>query len=99
MHQIEDDLKNALSRKPAPPGFTARVLERTGSAGRRSPRRVWALAAAASLVLVSGAGIVQYQRYIRARNDAALQRTVAALSIAAAQLDRAEKKAFETLHK
>jgi hypothetical protein len=100
MHPIEDDLKAALRRKPAPPGFTARVLARARSeGGRRSSRRIWLLAAAASLIIASGAGVIQYKQHIRARNNAALQRTIAALSFATAQLDRAERKAVEALEK
>ena len=100
MRQIEDDLKAALKRKAAPPGFEERLFERleTGAFnhGRRRRRvRFWVLAAAAMIALTCGIGIFQYQNHIRARNEAALERTLTALSIASIQLDRAEKKAFE----
>jgi hypothetical protein len=42
-----------------------------------------------------GAGIFGYRHHIQTRNEAALDRTLAALSIAAAQLDQAKEKAFE----
>ena len=50
MNYIEDDLKAALSRKPAPPGFAARVFERIESANlsKKTPRsffQSWALGA------------------------------------------------------
>jgi len=104
MHCIENDLKTALRRKPAPPGFTAKVLKRIEDnkfdqrAPRRSmPHKLWALAAAALILVVVGTGVFQYQQRIRNRNEAALQRTLTALSIAAVQLDRAEREAFDPI--
>lgn len=102
MNPIEDDLKSALRRKPAPPGFAAKVFKRIESEalGKRAPRRLfsnpfWRAAAAAVILIAAGAGIIGYRQYIRMRNEAALNRTLAALSIAAARLDEAEQKAFE----
>jgi hypothetical protein len=104
MHRIEDDLKAALRRKPAPPGFAAKVLERieddefVRKNSRRFTRgRLWMFAAAAAAVMMISAVVFEYQRYVRNRNEAALQHTMAAISIAAIQLDRAESKAFEPL--
>jgi hypothetical protein len=42
-----------------------------------------------------GVAVLGYRHHIRTRNEAALNQTLAALSIAAAQLDEAERKAFE----
>jgi hypothetical protein len=102
MNNIEDDLKAALRRRPAPAGFAAKVFERieNESVGRRIHRRLFysplrLLAAAAVIIVTVGAGIMGYQQYVRRRNDAALNRTMAALSIAATQLDEAHKKAFQ----
>jgi hypothetical protein len=101
MNRIEDDLKAALRRKPAPPGFAAKVLDRVGEGSSHKrptrhflPNRFWMTAAAMILVAI-GLGIFVYQRHIQARNEAALQRTLMALSIAAEQLDKAEMKIFE----
>jgi hypothetical protein len=101
MKPIEDDLKAAFRRKPAPPGLAAKVFERIESeaAGRRVPHRsfgnpFWRIAAAAVIFLATGAGIIGYRQHIRARNEEAMNRTLAALSIAAARLDEAEQKAF-----
>jgi hypothetical protein len=101
MNPIEDDLKAALRRKPAPPGFAAKVFERIESAavGKKAPRRsfshsFWRIAAAAVIFLAAGAGIIGYRQHIRVRNEEAMNRTLAALSIAAARLDEAERKAF-----
>jgi hypothetical protein len=101
MNHIEDDLKAALRRKPAPPGLAAKVFERIeGEAlNKKAPRSFfrnpfWMAAAAAVIFVTIGAGVLGYQHHIRARNEVALNQTLAALSIAAAQLDEAEKKAF-----
>ena len=91
MNHIEDDLKAALRRKPAPPGFAAKVFERIENEAlhKKAPRGFsrnpfWMAAAASVILAITGTGIYQY--HIRTRNEAALDRTLAALSIAAAQL-------------
>jgi hypothetical protein len=102
MDRIENDLKAALRRKPVPPGFAARVMERieeNKSAGnifrRFLPGRPWMLAAAALAAMAIGAVVYEYPRYIRDRNEAAFQDTLTAITIVTAQLDRAESRAFE----
>jgi hypothetical protein len=102
MHRIEDDLKAALRRKPAPPGFAARVLERiedSKSLGKPSRHliidRPWILAAAALVLMMISAGVFEYQQYIRNRNEAAFQNTLTAISIATLELSRAKNKAFQ----
>lgn len=102
MNRIEDDLKAALRRKPAPPGFAERVMGRIednpigqSSFRRFFPGRSWMLAAAALAVIMIGAVVFEYQRYIRNRNETAFQDTLTAINIATAQLDRAKLKAFE----
>ncbi len=104
MEKIEKDLENALRRRPAPSGFTARVLERVdgGAPGqgwfsRFRGSRLRLFAAAAVIVLMMGTGILEYRLSIRNRNEAALQRTLIALSIAAGELERAERKALEPI--
>jgi hypothetical protein len=102
MHRIEDDLKAALRRKPAPPGFAERVLKRIedSKSSKKPPRhlvidRPWILAAAALVLMMISAGVFEYQRYIRNRNEAAFQDTLTAISIATLELDRARNKAFQ----
>ena len=104
MKRIEDELKAALRRKPAPPGFASSVLEhidddtiaRNASRGF-VPNRLWILAVAAMAAMIVWAGLSAYQQRIRARNEAALKRTLTAISMAAVQLNRAERKAFEPI--
>jgi hypothetical protein len=100
MNRIEDELKQALRKVPAPPGFTDEVIRRlqdgvvTNGVRRRAPNRFRMAAAAALILAIGGAGLFQYRRHIQNRNEAALQRTLMALSIAAARVDEAQQKAF-----
>jgi negative regulator of sigma E activity len=102
MHRLENELRNALRRKPAPSGFAERVQSRVESetpARSSASRRLlirgnWALAASVVLAVAIGVGYFAHQRRIRSRNDAALHQTLTALSIAAKQLERAETRAF-----
>jgi hypothetical protein len=100
MHEMESRLRSALRRRPAPPGFAARVLSRVQNEATPRPAtlsrlpkaRVWALAAA--LAIAAGVGLIEHQRRVDRRNRAALDETLAALSMAATQLDRAQEKAL-----
>jgi hypothetical protein len=99
MNRIEDDLKAALRRKPAPPGFADKILDRVnaGVSGERAGRRLWPgrFWMAAAAIAIGCFGIFSYQQHIQVRNEEALQRTLLGLSVAAEQLSRAEKIAFE----
>lgn len=102
MHRIEDDLKAALRRKPAPPGFAERILERIeeDKSLRRDFLRLRTgrrrLFAAAALVLMTiGAGVFGYRQYIRNRNETAYQNTLTAIYLATVELDRAKNIALE----
>lgn len=104
MNRIENDLKAALRRRPAPPGFVDRVLERIendkhveNTPRRFLPGRSWILVAASLAVMAISAVTFEYQRYVNNRNQEALQHTLTALSIATVQLDRAESRAFEPI--
>jgi hypothetical protein len=100
MHEMENRLRSALRRKAAPPGFAARVLSRVQSqagpraaaSSRLSKTRVWAIAA--TLVITAGIGLIEHERRVDRRNRAALEQTLAALSMAATQLGRAQEKAL-----
>ena len=72
---FEDDLRRALQREPAPPGFAGRVLERT----RRRRRFRLAIAAALAAAALIPSGLYRYrqhQKTIEARDQ-----LIAALSI------------------
>jgi len=100
MHEMESRLRSALKRRAAPPGFAARVLSRVqheagprvAAPSRLSKARVWAVAAV--LAIAVGVGLIENERRVDRRNRAALEQTLAALSIAATQLDRAQEKAL-----
>jgi hypothetical protein len=63
MDWLEQELKNALSRKEPPPDFAGRVLARVN---RRAPSPVWRhsrwLAAAAALLVITG-GAAAYREH------------------------------------
>lgn len=88
---LEDDLRRALRREPAPPDFAAKVLARAGKP-RTVPfwRRPAALPIAAVLTVTAliPASIYEYRqqrRGIEARNQ-----LLTALSITRAQLEQAK---------
>ena len=104
MNRIEDELKAALRRKPAPPGFALRVMGRIddgtcahNTSGGFTPSRIRIFAVAASIAIIVWVGVFSFQRYVHTRNEAALQRTMNAISIAALKLDQAERIAFEPI--
>ena len=91
---LEDDLRKALRREPAPADFAVRVLGKT----RAVPfwRRPAALAIAAALIL---AALIppyrQHQRAVEARDQ-----LMAALSITRVQLQQVQEKIrWNTRHK
>jgi hypothetical protein len=90
MDGLEEELRRALARRDAPPGFAGRVL---GEAERRRPRRSarrW-LAVAASLALMAGsaAGWRQYQGAVAKRQ------VMLALRITAEKLNRIQTQVRE----
>jgi len=99
-NRIENDLRNALRRKPAPEGFADGVMDRLAAGADRLPARPFRrrhyrlLVAAAAIAVFIGAGVLEHQRRIRSRNAEALQRTLAAFSILTTQLNRAENITF-----
>jgi hypothetical protein len=63
MNHVEDDLKAALSRKPAPPGFAAKVFERIESEAlnKKAPRsflQSWALGAFRKEALIFALAVI-----------------------------------------
>ena len=92
---LEDDLRQALAREPAPPDFAAKVLAKTRDAAprilpfRRRPVTL-ALAAALGLAAVIPSAVSEYQR--RQRAIEARDQLVRALSITRAQLVQVRTK-------
>jgi hypothetical protein len=88
---IEDDLRSALRREPAPGGFAARVLAKTVKT-EATPRRplVFALAAALAAAAVIPTGVYEYRE--RQRGIEARDQLVQALAITRVQLQQARGK-------
>lgn len=92
---LEDDLRRALEREPAPPDFAAKVLAKArGIEPRILP--LWkrpatlAIAAALALTAVIPSAVYEYRR--RQRAIEARDQLVLALSITRAQLEQVRTK-------
>lgn len=89
---MEQELRDALRRKPAPEGFAARVGERAAerhSFASRLPAR-WAIAAALAVVTLSGTWT--YREVEHRRGEEAKERTLSALRIASEKVQLARHR-------
>lgn len=110
-NELDDELRSALRREPAPAGFAERVLQRVEeqataagparSGSRAAPVRwsIFSLAAAAALVAAVAGGI-QYRSFERARaeraaGEAAKEQVIEALRITASKLQLVREKVRE----
>jgi hypothetical protein len=90
---LENDLKRALRRVPAPEGFAERVMARVHEP-RREPRPSWWRAIAATLLLgavLGGWGVRETVR--RREGERAKEQVLLALRITGTQLARAQREA------
>jgi hypothetical protein len=81
MDWLEQELKDALTRKDPPADFASRVVRRAGRPVYRWPR--W-LAAAAAVVVLAGAGL-GYRQY---RGEMAKEQVMRAFQIASVKVNR-----------
>src|SRR5438876_8416635 len=96
---LENDLRQALRRVPAPEGFAERVLARVGrpglsqAAGLRPGRPRWRAIAATLLLgaILGGWGARQTMR--RREGERAKEQVLLALRIAGTQVARAQREA------
>jgi negative regulator of sigma E activity len=110
MNELDDELRNALRREPAPAGFAERVLRRVGEQAAvaepgQAPRRAaWtrgpARLAAAAAIVAAVAGGIQYRSFERARvereaGEAAKEQVIKALRITASKLQLVQAKVRE----
>lgn len=95
----EQELTEALTRRPAPPGLKQRIFAeraRRAEAERFNRSRLW-MRVAASIALaaaVSGAGLWQWHREEadRQRGEEARQQVMTALGITARTLDKVQQR-------
>lgn len=87
--EIERELRKALSRVPAPEGFTDRVLQRLGEENRAERNLWWRMAVAAMVAVALLAGGLRYSQ-LRHQQEArkAEQDVVFAFSLAAEKLQK-----------
>lgn len=94
---LEDELREALRREPAPEGFAARVLTKTGATPIgiepwwRRPATL-ALAAALLLAVLIPSEVSDYRRREQARGLAARDQLIQALAITRVQLQQAKAR-------
>ncbi len=97
---LENDLRQALRRVPAPEGFAERVLARVGrpgfspAAGLKSGLPRWRAAVAATLLLgaiLGGWGVHETRQ--RREGERAREQVLLALRIAGTQVARAQHEA------
>lgn len=86
MDELEDQLRSALRRKPAPEGFAARVQART----TRKATSYWRWAATAMLLVTVGGA--SYYEIEQRRGEAAKEKTLLALRITSEKLNHARTK-------
>jgi hypothetical protein len=95
---LENDLRDALARTPAPNGFADRVLSALGDTNA-SPRRHWSTAStlrriAAVVVLTAALGGLtahQINEHRRTEGDRARRQLMTALHIASAKMRVAQR--------
>src|SRR5262252_4108573 len=92
MNQVERDLREALRRREAPPGFAERVLAKTRQPETRGRSWVWLAAAALVLLVIGGSiGIVREQRR-QAEGERAKQQLMVGLQITGTKLRDVQEK-------
>lgn len=70
MNEFDQQLREALARKPAPPDLAARIGARLPATRRPAPWRTWAVGLAATLVMtVGGVRYHQYRQGMEAREQ------------------------------
>lgn len=105
---IEDNLRQALKREPAPPDFAAKVLARAAAQGakvvriRRAPwfRRPLTVAIAAGLAVAAliPSAVEEHRRHERERGQQAARQIIQALQITRAKLQQTRDRIQHTRH-
>lgn len=89
MDQMEDQLRRALRRQPAPENFRARVVAQTVKRPAWQTSRWWAAAATIVVTLGSAGGYYELQQR---RGEAAKEKTMLALRITSEKLNHAKAR-------
>ena len=89
---LEDDLRAAMRREPAPPDFAAKVLRKTQVVSLWRRPATWAMAAAiaAAAIIPSAYEYRQRQRALEAK-----EQLIAALTITQTQLQHTKEKLLQ----
>jgi hypothetical protein len=88
MDELEQELRQAFARQPAPPGLKRRIMQRRRALESRSHAVLWQrLAAVLVLTAVLGGGVAWHQREQQRKGEAARQQVLTALRITNHALD------------
>jgi len=93
---IEDQIRHALKRLPAPIGLEQKILDKVKSAPPKRKGNPW-LAAAASLLLI--ASIPCFLAYRRHQAEIATEQLIFALQLTSQKLDQAFEMAMQETQK
>src|ERR1051325_7356279 len=97
MNLLENDLRQAMRRVPAPEGFAERVMSRVNAPRRQShPARWRAIAATLLLGAIIGSWGV-HETLERRRGERARDQVLLALRIAGTQVARAQHAAHQAM--
>jgi hypothetical protein len=82
MDEFEQELKQALQRRPAPPSLKRKIIARRAASGGRGPAIPWMrLAAGVVLAAMLGGGMIWRQHEERREGEAAREQVLTALRI------------------
>jgi hypothetical protein len=89
MDKFEEELRQALQRRPAPPSLKRRLMEQRRAQGPRLVSVIWQrLAASIMLAAAVAGGFAWRQQEEQRKEDAARQQVLTALRVTAHALNR-----------
>lgn len=99
--ELERDLREALTTRPAPLGFATRVMAQIGTYQKSSRRPLWRLIAATAALAATCLGLVAGTRWEREREqriagEHAREQVILALHITGATLQEVRLKVQQT---
>ncbi len=95
MEEFEQQLRQAMDRRPAPPSLKAKIMARRGAQRLRRPVVLWQRLAAALVLAAVLGGAAEWEAHIRAerrRGEAAREQVLTALRITGHALNQMNRQ-------